>query len=176
MLRIGVSDLMDKILYFAYGSNMRLRRLCASDRTPSAAVLATGYVRGRKLTFDKVSSDGSGKCDIEITDNLNEIVYGVLYEIPKMEKPALDKAEALGKGYREENITVVTPSGNYEALVYVATIKDPTLRPYHWYKALVLTGAIEHNLPEAYVKQIEAVDSIPDRDKERCMRNIKVVS
>ena len=46
-------------LYFAYGSNMFVRRLVA--RTPSAVRIATAFVEGRRLVFDKVSTDGSGK-------------------------------------------------------------------------------------------------------------------
>jgi len=51
-----------------------------------------------------------------------EVVYtAVLYEINKREKPALDKAEALGNGYEEEAVDVVTSSGTYKAVAYVAT-------------------------------------------------------
>jgi gamma-glutamylcyclotransferase len=53
-------------LYFAYGSNMFARRLSA--RTPSAMRIGTGFVEGRKLTFDKVSTDGSGKCENAFLD------------------------------------------------------------------------------------------------------------
>jgi hypothetical protein len=51
------------VLYFAYGSNMLTRRLRDPARAPSARVLATGYVTGRRLVFDKAGQDGSGKPD-----------------------------------------------------------------------------------------------------------------
>ena len=57
---------MRSVLYFAYGSNMLSRRLAA--RVSSAHRIATGCVIGRKLTFDKVGRDASGKCDIELTE------------------------------------------------------------------------------------------------------------
>lgn len=69
----------NKLLYFAYGSNMLSCRLRAPCRTPSSVFLDTGFVEGRKLTFDKVSSDNSGKCDIEFTGNPSVKAYGVLY-------------------------------------------------------------------------------------------------
>jgi hypothetical protein len=50
------------VLIFAYGSNMLERRLTA--RTPSAIPVGTAYVEEYRLTFDKVSTDGSGKCEI----------------------------------------------------------------------------------------------------------------
>jgi len=41
---------------------------------------------------------------------------------------------------------------------------DDSLRPYDWYKALVLAGAREHKLPEEYIQQIENVHVVQDSD------------
>lgn len=144
----------NKLLYFAYGSNMLSNRLRAPSRTPSAVFLDTGFVEGRKLTFGKLSSDGSGKCDMEFTGNPSDKVYGVLYEIIQSEKTALDKAEGLGKGYEEQAIHVITPSGPSRAIAYVATSKKSNLKPFHWYKAFLVAGAVEHLLPEEYIQSI----------------------
>lgn len=156
-------------LYFAYGSNMLSRRLRV--RTPSAVAKGTGYVGGRRLTFDKVSSDGSGKCDIESTSSSTDRAYGVLFDIAYAEKAKLDEAEGLGKGYREEQLTIVTPTGNVHAIAYVATAKEPALRPYNWYKAFVVTGAIEHDLPQAYVEWLRTIESKPDPRENRRAEN-----
>ena len=93
-----MADLRETFLYFAYGSNMLTRRLSA--RTPSAVPPATAYVDGYRLTFDKVSTDGSGKCDIEATRNAADRVWGVLFRIATAEAADLDDAEGLGQGYR----------------------------------------------------------------------------
>ncbi|HEV8308569.1 MAG TPA: gamma-glutamylcyclotransferase family protein [Methylomirabilota bacterium] len=159
----------EKFLYFAYGSNMLSRRLLS--RTPSAIAVGVGYTTGRRLTFDKVSSDGSGKCDIEPTANPTDRVYGALFEIVSAEKPALDDAEGLGKGYREARVTVFTSGANREALAYVATAKEPALRPYHWYKALVVAGATEHALPRPYVEWLRTVESKQDPKAKRRAEN-----
>lgn len=80
-------------LYFAYGSNMSSRRLTAPGRTPSATRVTVGYVAGRRLTFDKLSTrDQSGKCDCEATGDAAERVYGVVYRITALERAALDAA------------------------------------------------------------------------------------
>jgi gamma-glutamylcyclotransferase len=155
--------------YFAYGSNMLGRRLRA--RTPSATAKGIGYLSGRRLTFDKVSADGSGKCDIEPTPYPTDRVYGVVFEIPAGEKAALDTAEGLCKGYREERVTVITSSGNVDAAAYVATAKEPALCPYHWYKALVIAGATEHALPGPYVEWLRTVESKPDPKATRRAEN-----
>lgn len=122
---------------------------------------------GRRLAFDKESTDGSGKCDIEPTSHPADRVYGVIFEILSSEKAALDQAEGLGKGYGEEWVEAVTPSGNVKALAYVATKKKRGLQPYSWYKAFVVAGAREHGLPDAYVDGLEAIVSKSDPDPQR---------
>ena len=95
-------------LYFAFGSNMSSRRLTAPGRAPSATRVTVGYVPGRRLTFDKFSTrDRSGKCDCEATGVPADRVYGVVYRIDMSERAALDEAEGLHRGYRDEILTVI---------------------------------------------------------------------
>jgi hypothetical protein len=63
-----------RFLYFGYGSNMLTKRLRAANRAPSAVAHSRGHVVGRKLTFHKVSDDGSGKGDMQLTGDLNDRV------------------------------------------------------------------------------------------------------
>ena len=153
--------------YFAYGSNMLTRRLIAADRAPSARPIGIGYVEGRRLTFNKASEDGSGKCDAEATGKPSDRVYGVMFEIAVTDKAALDKAESLGVGYREEYVEVVTGTGAVTLHTYIAIKKGTGLRPYHWYKAIVVAGAVEHGLSNDYVEWLKAVESIEDPNAER---------
>jgi len=108
----------NKFLYFAYGSNMLTRRL--RNRTPSAVAIGTGFVEGHRLTFDKVSTDGSGKCNIAPTNDPADRVYGVLFSIEIREAPNLDEAEGLGRGYRKSSVQVVRPTGVQVAVAYFA--------------------------------------------------------
>ena len=147
-----------EILIFAYGSNMLSRRL--RERAPSARPVGTGFISEHRLTFDKVSTDGSGKCDAEKTGLSDDRVYGVVYKMDDSDKPALDHAEGLGHGYAEKSVTVITDGGLRTASTYYATHKDKSLMPYHWYKKLVLAGAREHSLPVDYVAGIESVESV----------------
>ena len=150
---------------------MLSRRLKTDDRAPSAIVITTGYILGRKLTFDKVSKDGSGKCDIEETHDLNNRVYGVLFEIDDKEEKTLDKAEGLGGGYNKIRIRVLTSNGEYKAITYVAAIKDPKILPYDWYKAYVVKGAIKHNLPTDYINWIQTFNTKRDPNIRRSLIN-----
>src|ERR1700761_9617650 len=98
---------------------MFARRLAA--RTPSAVRITSVFVEGRRLTFDKVSTDGSGKCDIEATGNPTDRVYGVIFRIAVVEERSLAEAEGLGHGYRKDQLMLVTPDGPLEAVAYFAT-------------------------------------------------------
>jgi cation transport regulator ChaC len=133
--------------------------------------MGIGCVNGRRLTFDKVSKDGSGKCDAEETGVETNRVHGVLFEILKSEKRALDKAEGVGKGYCEKAIEVDTPNGKVTAITYIATIKEPGVCPYTWYKALVVAGAVEHGLPGDYVEWIKTFETQDDPCLERRAKN-----
>jgi gamma-glutamylcyclotransferase len=159
----------ESILYFAYGSNMMTRRL--RKRTPSAHCEGTGFVRRHRLTFDKVSTDGSAKCDLEPTENETDRTYGVLFRIRAEEEPALDAAEGLGKGYRKDQVSVITANGETTALAYLATDKNPAARPYHWYKAMVIAGAMEHTLPDSYIEWLRTAPSDADPKPDRRAEN-----
>ncbi len=148
---------------------MLTRRLSA--RTPSAVPLATAYVDGYRLTFDEVSTDGSGKCDIEATRNAADRVWGVLFRIATAETADLDDAEGLGQGYRKGEVEVVAATAKTAAKAYFATEKDPKRLPYHWYKAFMVAGATEHALPPEYIASLENVASQQDPDAFRRMKN-----
>lgn len=54
------------------------------------------------------------------------------------------------RGYHTEEIRVVTDNGETGAYTYVAdeSAVDDSLRPYSWYKELVVKGARQHSLPD----------------------------
>jgi cation transport regulator ChaC len=134
-------------------------------RVPGATVIGLASGHGRVLRFHKKSSDGSAKCDLWATERENDVAWGVLFEIPEEQIGALDEAEGLGKGYAREVIQVLAENGQaIEAAVYLATpdAVEPTLKPYDWYRSLVVAGARQNNLPPQYVEALEATPSIVD--------------
>jgi gamma-glutamylcyclotransferase len=166
---------MTTLIYFAYGSNMSTCRLRA--RTPSARVLSTARLHQHSLVFHKESLDGSSKCHIEHTQNPDDIVHGVIYQLQLAEKPGLDKVEGLGKGYDEKQVPVIVPSGHeIIACTYYATHINRSLKPYHWYKEHVLRGAREHGLPDSYIENIESVISVADPDQDNQLKELSIYS
>jgi gamma-glutamylcyclotransferase len=156
------------LLYFAYGSNMLSKRLKA--RVPSVVRRGIGYICGHRLTFDKPSADGSGKCNAAATHLPEDRVYGVIYEIDPSQKAQLDRAEGLGNGYAQKNVEVISGDATARAMIYYATRRNPSLRPYHWYKDYVLAGARENSLPIEYIRLIESAESVEDSDASRAAR------
>ncbi len=146
------------------------------ERVPSAAAVGTGRLPGHVLKWHKRSRDGSGKCDIESTARNEDIVWGVLFELDSAEKPALDRAEGRNNGYVERQLDILTDRGTVRAVAYIATTKDPVLRPYHWYKGFVVAGAREHGLPPEYIQSIESTPSIPDPDAARAAHNERLLA
>jgi len=162
------------MLCFSYGSNMSQRRLQA--RVPSARFVTVAELPAHRLRFHKSAGDGSAKCDAEETGNPDDRVMGVVYEIDDTEKPDLDRHEALGFGYDEKQVELITGDGTLRAWVYYATRINDSLKPFHWYKDHVLIGARENGLPAEYIAQIEAVESIDDPKPERHGRELSIYS
>jgi gamma-glutamylcyclotransferase len=159
---------MQKILYFAYGSNMLTKRL--QERAPSAKPVGIGYVMEHHLRWHKKGRDGSGKCDIFFTGDQDHQVHGVLFEISGAEKTRLDGIEGLNRGYDEKMVEIITVSGLVSAVTYYARVIDERLRPYEWYKRYVVEGAIEYDFPEIYVQELKSVEAVKDLDLEREQR------
>ena len=154
------------MLYFSYGSNMSIRRLRA--RVPSARFVAVATLATHKLKFHKAGNDGSGKCDAAATGSAHDTVIGVVFAISRADKPVLDRKEGLGYGYEEKIVAVTSTEGvTMEAATYYATHTNSTLKPYHWYKEHVMTGARENGLPWLYLRTISSIDSIADPEAER---------
>lgn len=152
-------------LYFAYGSNTLLERL--RRRTPSAQPAGKGWLENYGLSFRKRSTDGSGKCDVVPNSN-GRIVHGVIYRINITEREALDTAEGYRKGYNRSTIQVITIDGiNPKCVYYYATDYGEELKPYDWYKALVIAGFEQNDLP---IDEVTALKPISDTNLQRKTR------
>lgn len=164
------------MLYFAYGSNMCTGRL--RERVPSAMAVRIAKLLNHSLRFHKRSDkDASGKADAYFTGELENEIWGVIFEFDPAEKPNLDRQEGLGHGYVERQITVIDVDGSpHPVFMYAAEELhiDPVLRPYSWYKRFVVEGARQHCLPPEYITVLEAGEVIEDSDKGRDATNRRI--
>lgn len=161
---------------FSYGSNMSPRRMLA--RVPGAAVVAAGFVPGRRFVFHKRSVDGSAKADALCTGDEADRVWGVVYDVPRHQKPQLDTCEFLGTGYDEHELQVhLAAGGPLHCRAYIARTEaiDAMLKPYTWYKSLVLHGARAHALPNAYIEILERYEAVIDPDQRRHQEHMRLL-
>jgi len=154
-------------IVFAYGSNMcsgRFRDYGVYPEDAGRSAMVTGY----RLLFNKPSTDGSGKANVE--QHGGSQVWGVLYSIPDADLAVLDEGEV---GYYRIQLQVSTPdSARHEAWVYLASSpsNDSGLRPYTWYKRFLVEGAREHALPADYIATLEDIDAVQDANQGRDRR------
>ena len=104
--------------YFAYGSNMNPQRMKKrgikfSERIP---VILKGYA----LKFNKIASRNPREGYANIVADINDVVEGVLYEIPDNDLKKLDQCEGYPDHYDHQKVKVLTSTGEEEAITYVA--------------------------------------------------------
>jgi hypothetical protein len=163
------------LTYFAYGSNMHPVRLW--QRVQSCVAIDLAEVTGYSLRFHKRSLDGSGKCNLFHTGQGADRVHGVVYQIEAHEKPLLDEAEGVGRGYNVGHVRVAGMDEVYTAFTYIADpdFIDDSLTPYTWYKALVITGARMHRVPEHYIMHIDRHEAIEDSNTLRQKEHLDIL-
>ncbi len=158
----------EPVVYFAYGSNMSTARL--RKRMLSCKPLGVATLLGHTLRFHKHSMDKSGRCNAFASGNDNSVI-GVLFTFDPVDRAKLDEAEGVGSGYEHAMVTVINDKGRRrKVFTYLATPDyiDDGLKPYGWYKNLVLAGSKEHRLPLEYIAEyIQSVEAIEDPNKTR---------
>jgi cation transport regulator ChaC len=145
---------MEKQPYFAFGSNMLERELLA--HAPGARSLGGGVLRGYRLAFTRWSERrGGGVADI--VEDAGGEVWGVLYEVPVDELPALDAKERVPTAYRRTTVRVEDAGGRaLDAMAYEVVDRTGAYAPAASYLAIVIEGAREHWLPTWYVEGLAA--------------------
>lgn len=152
-----------RMLYFAYGSNMP--RALIEERVGPCKRIGVAYITGYALRFHKESYiDHTGKCDAYCTGDPTDRVWGAIYRLTQDQITEMDELE--GPGYRRATVQTTLGGWSVKADLYLAKpgAVKPELSPLDSYKACVLDGARELELPAEYVDAIKAVQSMPDPD------------
>jgi gamma-glutamylcyclotransferase len=164
---------MAAVHYFAYGSNMSVKRV--AERVPSVAKIGRATLEGHSLAFHKKSIDGSAKCDAVATAGEQDRVHGVLYSLDEAELALLDKAEGCGHGYIRKSIVLqLETGGRATAECYFATRVEKGLNPFGWYLEHVLYGAREAGLPQDYLDRLASIPTDQDPNEERHARQLSI--
>ncbi|HEX6458542.1 MAG TPA: gamma-glutamylcyclotransferase family protein [Thermoleophilaceae bacterium] len=141
-------------LYFAYGSNMASSQLAAWGTEHRA--LGPAELRDHRLAFLRRSIRWqAGAADI--VRARGESVWGVLWELP-FGAAELDRKEAAGDAYRRRAVEVLHAGEAVTAMAYEVIEKEPEeVPPRPEYLDLMLAGAREHGLPEAWLARLQAI-------------------
>ncbi|WP_421795494.1 gamma-glutamylcyclotransferase family protein [Haliscomenobacter sp.] len=166
----------EKIFVFCYGSNMMTKRL--QNRIKPIKKIGVAELSEYKFTFNKKSKDGSVKANL-LKGTTTDKVWGVVFEINKLQKYVLDEIEGKGRGYRDHKVLVTFSDGTQKAVyAYISSDNrfwDSSLFPYDWYKEYVVKGADEHGLPDSYIAFLNSFKSIQDTDYERNNRELNIL-
>ncbi len=102
--------------------------------------------------------------------------YGAIYRIDSAHKTILDRFE--GNGYHDSQLTVEFHGQEYSCLTYLAqpSYIQNSLKPFHWYKELIVLGARHLRFPDAYVRSIESIESVDDPDEERQIQHQSLIA
>ena len=85
----------------------KIKARCPSAEKIEPVTHSQYMIRNHIFKFHKKSSkDFSAKGDVERTNNIDDVVYGVLFSIKKEEKRKLDREEGLHYGYEEKTVYV----------------------------------------------------------------------
>lgn len=139
-------------------------------RCSSAKMIGTASAQQHALKFSKKSIDGSGKATL--VEQLGAIqTPGVLFEIDVNQREELDKFEGAGKGYdRDDEFRVISDSNELSVTTYLASENQGGLSPFDWYLALVIAGALEHNLGDGHLAHLRATKCMVDENTVRKSR------
>ena len=146
------------------------------ERVPSSEQISIASVSGYVLRFHKRGQDGSAKCNMLYTGKSDDVVQGVIYSMQASERDNLDSAEGLGKGYEIQHLSFATVAGVHPAFCYIAEqyAIDDTLKPFDWYKALVLRAVEHQQFPECYIQKIRLIETIEDTDQARAAHHFQL--
>lgn len=142
-----------QVLYFAYGSNLASRRM--RERVPGARARGRARLDGFRLVADKPGRDGTAK--LNLAPAPGSAVWGALWELRAEDLLVLDRFEG---GYLRVAVSVRSEAGPLAATSYRSGLACAEAALSRDYKALVVEGAREQELPAGWIALLEA---LPER-------------
>lgn len=154
------------IWYFAYGSNMQRDTFCGRRGVVCQRAVPV-RVPGWRVVFDKPPLLPIGESFANLVPDPDAEALGVAYAIGPDDLAHVELTEGVAIGnYRRVRVpveplaAVADPPG--EATSLSSDRRDPSLRPSERYMGLVIAGALEHGLPDAWLAFLRAVPAGPE--------------
>ena len=142
--------------YFAYGSNMNHQQM--KERCPASRFIGKARLDGFRFVYDGYSRTRDGAvANILESHAPGAMVWGGLFEIGEDDLAALDRYEGHPRSYQRRTMTVRDEQGTtYDVIAYYRT-GEALGRPSGRYRAIVVEGAKDCQLPGSYVASALAV-------------------
>ena len=139
------------VLMFSYGMNTN--RALMQLRCKDAVVVGTGFLCNHQLDFRY-------HCDVTLTDDQRNRVYGVIWQLSREDLDLIDLVEGYPEYYARERVHIVSKQVNtgtiFTSWTYKMNNQEGLELPDERYYDLVKQGYEENNLP---IKQLhDALD------------------
>ena len=140
--------------YFAYGSNMQDATFIGRRKIEPLGARAA-RLPAYRLCFDiPVGPGARGVANLSVAADAD--VWGVLYLLTPSQHEHLDRTEGVPLGlYRRIDVEVETCGERIMAQTLISENRDPSRRPSHRYRGILIEGAREHGLPEHWLATLE---------------------
>lgn len=152
-MSISIEALPEKVLYFAYGANMSSRSFIERRGMRPRRALRAG-LENYALHFNQPGIPLIEPAFANVQKAEGSRVEGVLYEISKAEMQRLYRSEG-GGAYDIIRVNVTSFDGKEDAYTFEAKRTREEILPSKRYIQLILAGAREYRLPEAWIRLLE---------------------
>lgn len=137
---------MEKLLYFAYGSNMDEEWM--KKRSSSVKFFNKAILNDYKFLLDN-----SGVATVKPLKG--SYVEGIIWEIDKCDLKLLDKYEGLGYGFYKRKIVDVKIANNFfKVIIYISLERTDCKPPYENYIISIIKSAKFWKFSEDYIKEL----------------------
>jgi gamma-glutamylcyclotransferase len=162
------------VWYFAYGSNMASSTLRGRREVSYNRALAA-RVPGWRLVLDKPPIISLKTAFANIVPDPEAEVWGVLYDVSPEDFDHIELTEGVRIGnYDRVEVTAVPlveiDASSFRAFSLTSSRRDERLRPSERYMQLLVSGAIEHGLPEHYVEYLRGIAVDPEDEETAKLR------
>lgn len=145
--------------YYSYGSFLDFQTL--KKHCPNAKIVCKAVLPNWEVQFNHMSKAYQGGVS-GIEPALNELVWGMVYDVPEDELMYLDTIEGVPEGsYYRHTIIVVKEDGTpIKVYTYRTTNPRGPYKPTKKYLGLIVNGAKANNFDPSYILRLESLETI----------------
>lgn len=150
-------------LFFAYGSNMNPEQIASRCFKPEACAVAC--LPGYELSFYGHSRRWDGG-EATVIPQPGEGVWGVVYKLTLADSERLDswqdvRLDGTGAYFHYPTVVMDAQGNEYPVLLYKRFLSGEPGSPSREYLDTVISGALFHGLPSAYLGKLRGMPTVP---------------